>query len=428
MSIVFFLVFLLFIFSGTPIVFALGLTAVVFMYLTGVPLTTNAQRMIAGINSFPIMAIPFFILAGQIMERGGIARRIIDFAAALVGWLTGSLLLVTLVAGTGFAAVSGSGSAATAAISSIVLPEMRKRKYDIDFSAVILASAGVLGPIIPPSIMMIILATSSSIPISVDALFLGGVVPGVMMAGALMVYCWFVAKKGGEAYKESEPFTFSRLFKTAVSAIPAFMMPAIIVGGIVGGFFTPTEAAAVAVFVGIIISLFVYREITIKDLYPIIIKSTSLSASIIIIIATASVFSWLIASNRIPDQMADLLVSFSSSPIVFLILFNVMLIFIGMFMESNAAILILVPVLMPIAVNHFGIDPVHLGVLMVANLSVGMLTPPYGICLFVASSIAGRTIGQLTKKAWIPIGIFMLILLVMTYVPATITWFPSLFM
>lgn len=425
MSIILFLTFLVFIFSGTPIVFALGLTAAVFLEWTGVPLNTISQRMVAGINSFPIMAIPFFVLAGLIMERGGIARRIVDFASALVGWITGSLLLVTMVAGAGFAAVSGSGSAATAAIASIMLPEMRKRNYNVDFSSVILASTGVLGPIIPPSIMMIVLATCSSVPLSVEDLFMGGVIPGLIMAVAMMVYCWFFAKKNGDAYRESQPFTLNRLARTTVSALPAFLMPVIIVGGIVGGFFTPTEAAAVAVLVGLLVSLFVYRELHVRELYPIFVRAVSISASVVVIIATASVFSWLIASNRIPDHMAEALISISSSPFVFLLMLNIMLLFIGMFMESNSAILILVPVLMPIAVNHFGIDPVHFGVVIVANLCVGMLTPPYGICLFVASSVSGRTISQLTRYVWMPVAIFIACLLLMTYVPSIVTWLPS---
>lgn len=427
MNAILFLVFLAFIFSGTPIVFALGLTATVFLELTGVPLNTVSQRMVAGLNSFPIMAIPFFVLAGLIMERGGIARRIVDFASALVGWITGSLLLVTMVAGAGFAAVSGSGSAATAAIASIMLPEMRKRAYNVDFAAVILASTGVLGPIIPPSIMMIVLATCSSVPLSVEDLFMGGVIPGFMMAIGMMVYCWFYARKHGDIYTESEPFTFTRLVRTTLSALPAFLMPVIIVGGIIGGIFTPTEAAAVAVFVGLLISLFVYREMKLSDLYAVFVRAVAVSSSVVIIIATASVFSWLIARNQIPDQMAEMLISLSSSPIIFFILLNVMLLFIGMFMESNSAILILIPVLMPVAVNHFGIDPVHLGVVVVANLCIGMLTPPYGICLFVASSVSGRSIGQLTPYVWIPIAILITCLLIMTYIPATVTWLPSLF-
>ena len=420
------ILFIVLIFSGIPMLFALGVTAAVFMAISGAPLNTIPQRMVGGLNSFPIMAIPLFILAGQIMERGGIAKRLVDFAQALVGWITGSLLLVAILAGTGFAAVSGSGSASTAAISSIMLPGMRKRGYDIDFAAVMMAATGVMGPIIPPSIMMIVLATCSSVPISVEDLFMGGVIPGLIMSAGLMIYSWFVAKKGGAAYREDEPFTLARLIKSAVIATPALCMPVIIVGGIVGGLCTPTEAAALAVFAGLIISIFIYRELSFKELPTIIIRSTGISASVMMIIATAGVFSWLIASNHIPEVLAQALIGFSDSPIVFLLMINVMLLIIGMFMESNSAILILIPVLMPVAVNHFGLDPVHLGVVIVANLCVGMLTPPYGICLFVAANVSGRNISQLIGKVWWPITILVGCLLLITYVPSLVTWLPGM--
>jgi C4-dicarboxylate transporter DctM subunit len=426
MTALIFATFLVLIASGMPIVFSLGLTGGLFLAVTGAPLNTIAQRMVAGLDSFPLMAIPFFVLAGLIMERGGIARRIVEFASALVGWITGSLLLVCIVAGTGFAAVSGSGSAATAAISSIMLPEMRRRGYSLDFSASTLAAAGVLGPIIPPSIMMIVLATCSPVPLSVEDLFVGGVVPGLIMAVGMMIHAWRFAKKGGEAYREQEMFSVGRLGRTAVSALPAFLMPIIIVGGIIGGVFTPTEAAAIAVFVGILISIFVYRELKWREIPRIMIRSAAVSASIMMIIATASVFSWLIASNRIPDLMARQMLSLSSSAWVFLLLLNLLLFFVGMFMESNSAILILVPVLMPVAVHHLGIDPVHLGVLVTCNLCVGMITPPYGICLFVVSSISGRTIAQLNRHVWGFVLVLAAVLIVMTYVPSLVTWLPSL--
>lgn len=419
------IVFLLLIAIGTPIVFALGISAGLTIYVSDIPVSIIAQRMYEGLDSFTIMAIPFFVLAGVIMEQGGIARRIIDFSIALVGWLVGSLLLVATVAGIGMAAVSGSGAASTAAISSIMLGEMRQRGYDRDFSAGMMAAAGTLGPVIPPSIMMVVLATASNL--SVGRAFLGGVLPGLLMGLAIMVAGYFFARGGGPAYRDTEPFSLTRLWRTFVPALPAFLLPLIIVGGIIGGIFTPTEAAAVAVLYGLAIAIFVYREITPSAVPGIIVRAASISASIMMIIATASIFSWLIASQNVPGAVASALHQATDSPLVFLLLTNLLLIFIGMFMEGISAILVMVPVLMPIAVS-FGVDPLHFGVVVILNLSIGMITPPYGITLYVASSIANRSVLQVSRKIGLPFLLMIAILLLATLVPATVTWLPDLLM
>src|SRR5690606_8683771 len=257
--------FLLLIFSGIPIFFALGVAAAMTLALTTTtPLSIVAQRMYAGLDSFPIMAIPFFVLTGLIMERGGIARRIVDLAQALVGWFPGSLYGVSTVTGTGFAAISGSGSADTAAISSMMIPQMRKRNYDIDVGAALIAAAGSLAPIIPPSIFMIVIATLAGM--STGRLFLARVSPGLLISLALLVAGYLVARRGGDRYRDQEPFSISRLVRAFIAALPALTLPVIIVGGIVGGVFTPTEAAAIAVVVGFLISLFVYRELRFVDI------------------------------------------------------------------------------------------------------------------------------------------------------------------
>ena len=423
------LVFLFLILAGTPIVFALGVAAAIILWLSDVPMSIIAQRIYAGLDSFTIMAIPFFVFAGIIMEHGGIARRIIDFATALVGWIRGSLLLVAVVSGTGLAAISGSGSADTAATSSIMLPEMRRRAYNIDFTAGIMAASGSLGPIIPPSIMMVVLATISNL--SVGGMFLGGIVPGLLMAAGLLLACYIHARresaKGNTAYQTIEPFTMRRLGQTFVAALPAFAMPVIIVGGIVGGVFTPTEAASVAVFVGLFVGLYVYRELSIKRLPELILRAAAVSAAVMMIIATASIFSWLIASQNIPALLGEQLRTITDSPYGFLLIVNVLLLLIGMFMESISAILILTPVLMPIA-QSFGIDPLHFGVIIVMNLSIGMITPPYGITLFVASSIAERSITQVSARIWMPLGFMLATLLAATYFPALVTFLPNTLM
>jgi len=417
--------FLLLILIGTPIVLALGVSAAITIVVADIPVGIIAQRMYGGLDSFTVMAIPFFVLTGVIMDRGGIARRIIDFSVALVGWITGSLLLVATVAGIGMAAVSGSGAASTAAISSIMLKEMRQRGYDIDFSAGLMAAAGTLGPIIPPSIMMVVLATTSNL--SIGRAFLAGIVPGLLMGVAIMVACYFYARRGGSAYRDTEPFSLKRLGRTFVAAIPAFLLPLIIVGGIIGGVFTPTEAAAVAAFCGLIISLFVYREIGIDALPAMILRSASVSASIMMIIATASIFSWLIAVQNLPATIASMLHGTTENPLVFLLLTNLLLILIGMFMEGISAILVMVPVLLPVAVS-FGIDPLHFGVIVILNLSIGMITPPYGITLYVASSVANRTVLQVSRKIGLPFLLMIAILLLSSLMPTVVTFLPDLLM
>ncbi len=420
-----FVAFLVLIIIGAPIVFALGVSAAITIYLADIPISIVSQRMYAGLDSFTIMAIPFFVLAGIIMERGGIAKRIIDFSVALVGWITGSLLLVATVAGIGMAAVSGSGAASTAAISSIMLGEMRERGYDIDFSAGLMAAAGTLGPVIPPSIMMVVLATTSNL--SIGRAFLGGIVPGLLMALAIMIACYMYAKRGGDAYRETEPFSLRRLNRTFIAAVPAFIMPVIIVGGIIGGIFTPTEAAAVAVLCGLIISIYVYKEIGYKSIPSMVVRAASISAAVMMIVATASVFSWLIASQNVPEKIGGMLHQATDSPFAFLLLMNLLLIFIGMFMEGISAILVMIPVLLPIAVS-FGIDPLHFGVVVIMNLSIGMITPPYGITLYVASSVANRTVLQVSRKIGLPLFLIFAILILTTFVPELATYLPDVFM
>ena len=417
--------FLILIILGTPIVFALGVSAALTIFMADIPMSIVSQRMYAGLDSFTIMAIPFFVLAGIIMERGGIAKRIIDFSVALVGWITGSLLLVATVAGMGMAAVSGSGAASTAAISSIMLRELRERGYNIDFSAGLMAAAGTLGPVIPPSIMMVVLATTSNL--SIGRAFLGGVAPGLLMALAIMIACYVYAKRGGDVYRDTETFSLRRLGQTFVAAGPAFIMPVVIVGGIIGGIFTPTEAAAVAVLCGLIISIYIYKEIGFKTIPSMLLRAAAISAAVMMIIGTASVFSWLIASQNVPALIADLLHEATNNPLVFLILMNFLLIFIGMFMEGISAILVMVPVLLPIATS-FGIDPLHFGVIVVMNLSIGMITPPYGITLYVASSVANRSVLQVSRKIGMPFVLIFAILMLTTIWPELVTYLPDLFM
>ena len=411
---------------GMPVVFVLGLAAAATLVLTqpDIPLTIVSQRMYDGLNSFTIMAIPFFVFAGAIMDAGGISRRIVDLATALVGWIVGSLLMVSVVAATGLAAISGSGSADVAAVSSIMQPELRRRKYDVDFAAAIIACAGSLAQIIPPSLMMVVVALVSNL--SVGAMFLAGVLPGLLTVPGLLASAYLHARRGGPQYRDTEPFDFARLRRAFRASLPALGMPVIIVGGIVGGVFTPTEAASVAVLYGLLIALFVYRDLSWRQLPALVLRASALSAAVMMIVATASIFGWLVASANVPAILAAWIKSVSSEPWTYLLMVNVLLMLIGMFMESLAAILILVPVLMPIAV-YFGIDPVHFGVVVVMNFAIGMVTPPYGITLFVASSIAERNIIQVSRRIVWPWAMMTLVLILVTYVPDIALFLPRLF-
>ena len=411
---------------GMPVVFVLGLAAAATLILTqpDIPLTIVSQRMYDGLNSFTIMAIPFFVFAGAIMDAGGISRRIVDLATALVGWIVGSLLMVSVVAATGLAAISGSGSADVAAVSSIMQPELRRRKYDVDFAAAIIACAGSLAQIIPPSLMMVVVALVSNL--SVGAMFLAGVLPGLLTVPGLLASAYLHARRGGPQYRDTEPFDFARLRRAFRASLPALGMPVIIVGGIVGGVFTPTEAASVAVLYGLLVALFVYRALGWRELPALVLRASALSAAVMMIVATASIFGWLVASANVPAILAAWIKSVSSEPWTYLLMVNVLLMLIGMFMESLAAILILVPVLMPIAV-YFGIDPVHFGVVVVMNFAIGMVTPPYGITLFVASSIAERNIIQVSRRIVWPWAMMTLVLILVTYVPDIALFLPRLF-
>lgn len=416
--------FLALLIAGMPVVFVLGIAATLtILLMTDMPVVIVARRIYAGLDSFTVMAIPFFVFAGIVMEAGGISRRIIDFAAALVGWITGSLLLIAVTAATGLAAISGSGSADTAAVSSVMQPEIKRRRYDVDFAAGLIACAGCLAQIIPPSLMMVIIAIIANQ--SVGAMFLAGILPGLLTVPGLMLAGYLHARRGGPQYREVEPFTLVRLGRTGWAATPALGMPVIIVGGIVGGVFTPTEAAAVAVAYGVLVGLFVYRELELGAFPRLILKAVLISSTVMIIIATASIFSWMVANFNVPRLLGDWIRTVADSGALYLLLINLILLVVGMFMESLAAILVLVPVLLPIAVD-FGIHPVHFATVVVMNLAIGMVTPPYGITLFVASSIAERSVVQVARRVFWPWLMMIVVLLLVTYVPGLSLTLPRL--
>ena len=409
---------------GVPVVFVLGTSAVIALVTTThVPVAIVSQRVFAGLNSFTLMSIPFFVFAGVIMDAGGISRRIVDFASAIIGWVVGSLLHVSCVAAAGLAAISGSGSADTAAISAIMQPQLRARGYNVDFGAALIACAGSMAQVIPPSLTMVILAVVSNI--SIGALFLSGVIPGLICIAMLMVVAYFHARNGGPQYRETEPFTVRRLLRTGWAALPAAGMPVVILGGILGGVFTPTEAAAISGFYGLLIGAFVYRDLDLKKLPDLILRTASLSSAVMLIIGTASVFAWLIANANVPAILGDWIRSVSNSQWVFLLIANALFLFVGMFLETIAAILIIVPVVAPIALD-MGVNPVHFGLLIILNCALGTITPPYGVSLFVSSSVAGRSVVQVSRKLAVPLAGLFIILMIVTFVPDLSLFLPRM--
>ena len=399
---------------GVPVAMTLGVAATLALFDTDVPLTLIAHRMYAGLDSFTIMAIPFFILAGMLMDAGGISRRIVDFAMALVGWITGSLLLVAVVAATALAAMSGSGSADTAAVSSVLAPELRKRNYDLDFAAGIIAAAGTLAQIIPPSIMMVLIAVTNNL--STGAMLLSGVIPGLLTVPGLLLICYLHARKGGPQYRDVLPFDTGRLLRSFWTAIPAFGMAVIIVGGIMGGIVTPTEAAALAAGYALLIGMFVYGDLRLRDIPGVFMRATAFSASILLLIATATVLNWIFANAEVPRLLTTWLKSLVDGPIGYLLLINLMLMIFGMFFESFAMILILSPVLVPIAVS-FGIEPHHFALVVVYNLCIGMITPPFAGTLFVAATVFQRPIWEVSKRVFAPWLVMTIVLLLITFIP-----------
>ncbi|UFJ41409.1 TRAP transporter large permease [Brevibacillus humidisoli] len=406
---------------SVPVALSLGLASTIALTTEGnMGLIVLIQRMFAALDSFPLMAIPFFILAGALMETGGISRRLVNFANSLAGGMAGGLAIVTVVTAMFFSAISGSSAATTAAIGSILIPAMVNKGYDIRFAGATQAVSGELGVIIPPSIPMILFGISASV--SIGDLFIAGFLPGILIGGSLIFVCWFISKKRG--YKGEAGITWSDRIKAFREAFLALLMPVIILGGIYGGFFTPTEAAVIAVLYAFIVGVFVYKEVKWKDLVEVFAKSSITTSIIMIIISTAGMFGWILTREQVPQKVAAMFTSFSDSPFVFLLLINLLLLFVGMFFETSAAIIILAPLLTPIAMT-LGIDPVHFGMIMIINLAIGMVTPPVGVNLFVACQIANIKLEQLSK-ALLPFFLMLAIdILIITYVPALSTWLPE---
>ncbi|MEW6263254.1 MAG: TRAP transporter large permease [Thermodesulfobacteriota bacterium] len=409
---------------GIPVAFCLALTSLaVLLALGDVPLHLIPQRMFTGMDSFPLMAVPFFILAGELMNSAGITQRIIRFATALVGGIRGGLAHVNVVASMFFAGISGSAVADAAALGSILIPAMEDEGYDKTFAAAVVAAAAVIGPIIPPSIPVVIYAMVGSV--SVGGLLLAGVVPGVLIGLGLMAVAYVISRQRDYGAKRPWP-PLKELAASFYQALIPMFMPFIIMGGILSGMFTATEAAAVAVAYAFAVGIFVLRTLKARDLPQIFFRSMVMTSTILMVMACANIFAWILGTQQIPQNVARVMTSWSSDPYVLLLIINIILLITGCFLEGIAALVIMVPILLPVAMKA-GLDPLHFGMVVVMNLMIGLITPPLGLCLFVACSVGNVNLTKLIRAAVPFILVEVAALGIVTYWPAIVLFIPRLF-
>lgn len=416
------ILFFVFLIIGIPFAFSIILSCGAFLSITGFkPLVLIGQRLVTGMDSFPLLAVPLFILAGNLMDKGGISRRLVNWADYLVGRMTGGIGMVAVVSCMIFAALTGSGPATVAAIGSLLLPTMIRRGYKSRDAAGLVAAAGALGPIIPPSIPMIIYGVSMNVPIT--KMFMGGIGVGLLIGGCLMIVNYFYAKKN-KISVEGVKFSLKGFLKATWDALGALLLPLIILGGIYGGVFTPTEAAAVAVMYSLILGGLLYKEIKLGEMPKMLIESTKTSAMVIFIIGAANILQWLLSATGLPSAVAAAAIKVVTSKITYLLLLNVILFIAGALIDTIAAIIILGPILVPIGLS-LGLDPLHLGVLFVVNLVIGYVTPPFGYNLFTATSISGEPFSEVVKGVLPFMLVEMACVLIISFVPEFITWLPS---
>jgi tripartite ATP-independent transporter DctM subunit len=408
--------------ANVPVAIAFGLTAAAFLvFLTDIPLTLIPQQMFGGADSTVLQAVPFFLLAGALMDKGGISRRLINFANVLVGWVTGGLAMVSVVASMFFAGISGSAAADSAAVGSVMIPAMVKKGYHRDFAAALIACAGTIGTMIPPSIPMIIYGVATGT--SIGALFIGGAVPGALMGMALMTHAYTISRR--RRYSGIPLPTARETWIAFREASLTLVMPVVIVGGILGGIFTPTEAAAVAVFYSLVLGGLVYRELQWRHLSEVLITTGVGTGVVMFIIATSTVYGWILARRGIPLLLASTFTGLSDNPWAFLLLVNLLLLLVGTVMETVPSIIIFAPVLLPL-VKKLGIDPVFFGVIMVVNLSMGLASPPSGATLFVSTAIAEERLDRVCRAVWPLFFTMIAILLLITFVPSLVMFLPKL--
>ncbi|MFC2289765.1 MAG: TRAP transporter large permease [Treponema lecithinolyticum] len=407
-----------------PITFTLFASSVVTAVYLKIPLMSIVQRMVSGVNSFSLLAIPFFILSGEMMSRGGISRRLIAFSNALIGRVRGGLAQVNCLASMFFGGISGSAVADVSSIGTMLIPMMKQKGYDDDFSVGVTVTSACQGVIIPPSHNMIIFALAAGGGVSVGKMFMGGVLPGITLGVALMIISYIIAVKRN--YPKEKRFTFKELLSVTKDAVLGLLTMVIIIGGVVSGVFTATESAAVACVYAFIITFFVYREISLKEFPAILLNTLRTLAMVMSLIAAANAFGWLLAYLRIPAAVTSFLLGLSHNPVVLLLLINLMLLMLGCIMDMAPLIIITTPILYPVLVNSLGMDPVQFGIMLILNLSIGLCTPPVGSALFVGCAV-GKISIEKAAKGMLPFYLAMIAVLVLvTFVPAMSLFIPSL--
>jgi tripartite ATP-independent transporter DctM subunit len=418
--------FALLLIVGVPVAFCIGLAtlAALLLSIDSLPaLTTIAQRMIGGLNSFALLAIPLFILSGVVMAKSSIAGRLIHFAKCLIGMVPGGLAFVNVLSSALFGSIAGSAVAANTAVGGVMVPEMEKNGYGRDFAAAITATGSTVGLLIPPSNILIVYAIASG-GVSIAALFVGGYLPGLLVAAMLMVVCAWHAKR--MALPAAGSTSLTETLRAGLAALPGLALIFIIMGGILGGVFTPTEAGAIAVLYAIGLSTAVYRDIDLSELYPILQKAAETTAIVMFLIAASVAMSWVLAYRNIPVEVSAFLLELSDNPLVLLLIINLVLLIVGAFMDMTPAVLIFTPIFLPIA-TELGMSPLHFGIMMVLNLSIGLCTPPVGNILFLSCAVANTTITRMIRPL-IPMYVAMIVaLMLVTYVPAISEWLPQRF-
>ena len=407
---------------GVPIAVAMGMGAVfAVLFGTDLPLVVVGQRMLVILDSFPFLALPFFVIAGLFMEKGGITQRLIDFATLFVARITGGLAQVVIGANLAMSGASGSATADCAATGTVLIPALTRAGYSAAFAGALTAAASTLGPIIPPSVLFVIYGAMTGT--SIGKLFLGGVVPGLIMALYLVVAAYIISKRRRYPKLERVPCRDAR--RIVWQALPSLMMPVIVLGGIVGGVFTPTEAGAIAAVYAFGLSMFVYREIKWSEVMPLLAQAAVLTAAVMLIVSASEPFGWILARERVTDALTAGFAAFTTNPWVFLAAVNVVLLVFGIFFEPVPLMILMTPVLMPL-LPQYGVDPVHFGVMITLNMTLGLLTPPVGLSMFIVCNIGKFTIWEFTKEVWPFLIALCLALLMVTYAPWTVLYLPNL--